>query len=148
MAHAQQLILNALQTLLAAGGTVAGTRVLVDRVDPLQPTDLPAIVLQEDGETAEPFVVNGLERRTLQVQVHCVIAHTTTAAAQAREFGLAAEVLVANSAALALLATQGRRITSSRPTADGDTDRLLAARVQTWEFSYLVLPGAPDTIVT
>ena len=147
MAHAQQQILDALQALLAAGGTVAGSRVLVDPVDPLQPSDLPAIVLQEQGETIEPFTISNIEVRELSVQLHCVIAHSSTAAASARAFGLAVEKLIANSPALAVMATQGVRLSSSRPTLDGDTDRLLAARVQSWTFSYLVRSEAPDLIL-
>ena len=36
---------------------------------------------------------------------------------------------------------------SSRPTVDSDTERVLAARVQSWTFSYLVRPEAPDIIL-
>lgn len=147
MAHAQQQFLDTLQALLAAGGTVAGSHVLVDPVDPLQPSDLPAIVLQEQGETIEPFTISTVEVRELSVQLHCVIAHSSTAAASARAFGMAVEKLIASSTALATLATQGVRLRSSRPTLDGDTDRLLAARVHSWTFSYLVRSEAPDLIL-
>ena len=147
MAHAQQQIIDALQALLAAGATVAGTRVYADSFDPLQGSALPAIVLQESGETIEEFTISGFEERELSVQVHCVLAHNTTAIASARSFGLAVEKLIAASAALAALCSQGVRITASRPDVDTGTERVLASRVQSWTFSYLVQSTAPDIIL-
>lgn len=148
MAHAQQQILNALQTLLAAGGTVASTRVFVDRVDPLQASELPAILIEEegDGESAEPYTIHGVEQRELGVSVSGVLSHATTAAADARALGLAIEKLIAPSAALAVLAKLGVRITGSRMVISGEGDRLLAARQQSWRFTYLVNPASPDII--
>lgn len=148
MAHAQQQILDALQSLLAGGGTVAGARVFVDRVDPLQPSDLPAILIEEspEGETAEPYTVHGVEQRILEVLVSGVLSHSTTAAADARALGLAIEKLVAPSTALAALAKLGVRITNSSMVVQGDLDRLLAARQQTWRFSYMVNAATPDVI--
>lgn len=148
MAHAQQQILDALKTLLAAGGTVAGTRVFLDRVDPLQPTELPAILIEEEpeGESAEPYTVHGVEQRELAVLVSGVLSHSTTAAADARNLGLAIEKLIAPSTALAALAKLGVRITNSRMVVQGDLDRLLAARLQSWRFTYLVNAATPDVI--
>lgn len=149
MAHAQQQLLNALQAVLASGGTVAGGRVFVDRIDPLQPEELPALLIEEDadGETSEQFAVSGLERRELSVLVHCVLAHSTDAPAQARSLGLAVEKLMAPSVALSSLASQGLRLTSSRPLVSGDGDRLLASRQQAWVFAYLVRPESPDQFI-
>lgn len=149
MAHAQQQILDALQTLLASGGTVAGSRVFVDRVDPLQPADLPAIVIleEEEGESADLYMIEGTEQRTLSVAVHCILSASATAAADARAFGLAVEKLIAPSTAIKALCTLGHRINSSRQTNNGDGDVLLASRHQTWRFSYLVNPATPDTIL-
>ena len=148
MAHAQQQVLNALQALLAGGGTVAGSRVFLDRVDPLQPDELPAILIDEDGdgESSEPYTISSLDARELGVQVSCVLAHSTTAAADARAFGLAVEKLAAPSTALAAIAKRGVRITGSRQDNSGEGDRLLAARVQAWRFAYLVDPATPDVI--
>ena len=146
--HVQQQLLNALQVTLAAGGTVAGARVFVDRVDPLQPEELPAILIEEDGETAEPFTVQDMEQRELSVNVHCVIAHSTTAAPQARAFGLAVEKLLADHTAWRPDANvMVNRITSSRPVTNGEADRLLATRQQAWVFAYLVRPETPDLFV-
>lgn len=149
MAHAQQQVLNALLALLAAGGTVATTRVFVDRVDPLQPEELPAILIEEDGdgETSELSTIGNVEQRELAVQVSCVLAHSTTAAADAREFGLSVEKLIAASTAIAALARMGWRITSSRQVNNGEADRLFAARQQSWRFAYMVAATAPDVIL-
>lgn len=148
MAHAQQQILDALRTVLLNGGTVAGTRVFLDRVDPLQANELPAILIEEDegGENAEPYTVHGVEQRELAVSVSGVVTHTTTAAADARALGLAIEKLVAPSTALAALAKLGVRITNSRMVINGEGDRLMAARQQSWRFVYLVSAESPDII--
>ncbi len=148
MAHAQQQILDALETLLKAGATVAGTRVFVDRVDPLQANELPALLIEEgdNGESAEPYTIHGVDRRELDVSISCVLTHGTTAAADARAFGLAVEKLVAPSSALAALAKLGVQLTSSRMVVTGEGDRLLAARAQSWRFTYLVNAATPDII--
>lgn len=148
MAHAQQQIITALQALLAAGGTVAGARVYADPVDPLPPANLPAIVLEEQGEQIDPYTIHGIVRRDLAVRVHCVITHSSTAVADARAFGLAVEKLITTaSTTLDTLCSQGITLAASRPTADGDTDRLLAARVQDWRFGYLTAATTPETIL-
>lgn len=148
MAHAQQQILDALRTVLLNGGTVAGTRVFLDRVDPLQANELPAILIDEGegGETAEPYTVHGVERRELDVSVSGIVTHSTTAAADARALGLAIEKLVAPSTALAALAKLGVRISNSRMAITGEGDRLMAARQQSWLFTYLVNADSPDLI--
>ena len=149
MASAPQQILDTLQAVLAAGATVAAARVFVDRVDPLQASELPAILIEEGtgGESAQPFTISGIDRRELSVQVHCVIAHSSNAANQSRDFGVAVEKLLAASAAVQAKASQGVQLENSRPTLQGDGDRLLASRSQSWQFAYLVRPEAPDILL-
>ncbi len=149
MAHAQQQILDLLKSELIAAATVAGARVFLDRVDPLQPDELPAILIEEesDGESAQPYSVHDLERRDLAVLVSGVVAHGTTAAADARALGLAIEKRVAASTALGSLAALGVRISGSRMVITGELDRMLAARQQSWRFTYLVNADAPDVIL-
>mgnify|MGYP005616929333 FL=1 len=148
MAHAQQQILDAVKAVLSAGGTVASSRVFLDRVDPLQATELPAILIEEEsGEQAEQFTVHGIDKRSLSVSVHCVLANTSTAASDARAFGLAVEKLLAASSAIAALCSQGWRMTQSRMVINGDGDRLLASRAQSWVFDYLVQATAPDVLI-
>lgn len=149
MAHAQQQILNAVQAALASGLTAAGARVFLDRVDALQPTELPALLVEEgsEGEGAEVATVHGLEQRTLAVSVSCVVSHGSAAAADARALGLEVEKLLAASPALAALATGGVLYAGSRIEISGEADRLMAARLQDWRFSYFVRPEAPDVIL-
>jgi len=106
-------------------------------------------VLEESssGESAEPFTISSLERRELTVQVHCIISHKSSAAADTRAFGLAVEKLLAASPTLAALASQGWHMTSSRPVLNGDAEILFASRLQTWVFAYLVRPEAPDILL-
>jgi hypothetical protein len=147
--HAQQQILNAVHAVLLAGATAAGSRVFLDRVDPLQPSDLPALLVEEapEGESAEVETIHGMEQRTLSVSVSGFVSHGTTAAADARALGLQVEKLLAASTTLAALARGGVNYSGSRPEISGDSDRLLAARVQDWRFSYFVRPEAPDVIL-
>jgi hypothetical protein len=149
MAHAQQQILNALQALLIAGATAAAGRVFVDRVDPLQASELPAILIRESdsGESAEVAFLEGTHRRQLEVDVACVFADSADAAAQARSLGLAAEKLIAASAVLLLLCRGGWGMSTSKQVSSGEGDRLLAAREQSWRFVYFVNPTAPDLIL-
>lgn len=149
MAHAQQQVLDALQAVLIAGGTVAGSRVFVDRVDPLQREELPAILIEEDadGERAETDDLDGMERRELRVLVHCVLADSDGAAAAGRDFGLAVEKLVSPSVAIRAFSTTGPRLISSRMLQNGEGDRLLGGRQQAWLIDYCVYPSAPDEIL-
>lgn len=147
MPHAQQTIINAVQSALVAASTVAGPRVYADRVDPLQPADLPAILIDEvQGEVAETVDFNGLQKRTLALQVQCVLAQSQAATA-AREFGLNAEKALEANAALAALCAFGYSLQSSAPVTNGDGDRLMGTRLQQWQFSYMVNPLNPDIIL-
>lgn len=149
MAHAQQQVLDALQAVLAAGGTAAGTRVFVDRVDPLQREELPAILIDEDvdGERAETDDLEGVERRELRMVINCVMADSEGAAAAGRSFGLAVEKLVSPCVALRAFSATGPRLTSSRMLQNGEGDRLLGGRQQAWLIDYCVDPSAPDVIL-
>lgn len=145
--HAQQQIFNALQSLLAAGGTVAGVRVFLDRVDPLQADELPAIIIEEaNGESAEIKQLDGTQRRESIVNIYCCLVASTAAATDCRAFGLEVEKLVAASAALRTLCQYGLSITESRTITNGEGDRLLATRLQTWQLAYRVHPTNPDII--
>lgn len=147
--HAQQQILEAVHTVLLAGATAAGSRVFLDRVDPLQAHELPALLVEEggEGESAEVETIHGMERRTLAVSVSCVVSDGTTAAADARALGLQVEKLLAASATLAGLAKGAVAYAGSRIQISGESDRLMAARVQDWSLSYFARAEAPDVIL-
>ncbi len=149
MPHAQQQILDAVKAaLVVAPQTSAADRVFVDRVDALQPTELPAILIEEDdaGETTDQETVHGLLRRELLVTVSGVVAHGTAAAASARDLGLQIEQRLAASAALRALCKAGVQIASSRHINSGEADRLMAARQQVWRMTYMARATTPETI--
>ncbi len=126
---------------------MAGARVYLDRADPLTPADLPAILIEEDGgERVETAMLNSDQKRESLVAVNCVLAHTTTAPADCRAFGLAVEKLIAGSSSLRSLCRFGVVIEQSRTDIRGEGDRLLATRQQTWRLGYHVNPLNPDTI--
>lgn len=146
MAHLQQQILDLIKTTLVAGATAAGARVFVDRVNPLQASELPAILVDEapDGEQVQPYTVHGAYQRQLAVQINCVVANGTSAALQARSLGLDVEKLIQTSAPLAALCQLGIELNASRLVASGDGDRLMASREQAWTFSTLSRRETPD----
>lgn len=146
--HVQQQVLDAVQALLLAANTAAGTDVFVDRMDPLKPAQLPAILIGEgeNGEDAQPGTIGRLEQRTLDVVIDCAVKQHDTAAADARAFGLVVEKLVRPAASLRALCKLGIRITNSRLVLIGDGDEQYASRRQTWQFTYLVNPSAPDVV--
>ena len=146
--NAPQQVLNAIKAALLSADTQAALRVFVDRVDPLQPSELPAVVIEEssDGEAAEVLQLNNVQKRTLGVQLQCVMAGAT-AAADVRELAVAVEKAISTSAALAQLCKLELQLQSNRPVINGDGDRVLAAREQVWRFAYLVDPTAPDIIL-
>lgn len=146
--HVQQQVLNALQTLLLAANTEAGTNVFVDRPDPLKPAQLPAILIAEgeEGEDVEPYTIRTHEQRTLHVVIECAVKSCSTAPADARAFGLVVEKLVRPSSAMRALCKLGVRITNSRLAQNGEGDNVYASRRQSWEFTYLVLASTPDVV--
>jgi hypothetical protein len=148
-AHAQQQILQALAATLVAAGTQAAARVFVDRADPLQATDLPAILVDEssEGETLQP-TLGSIYERALAVRITCVVAATSAALAQARELGKEVEqALAVPGTPVALLARGGLVLQTSRPSQSPESDRLLALREQEWQVSYFTTPQAPDVFV-
>ncbi len=150
MAHAQQQILDALRTTLVAAATSAGARVYVDRADPLQAHDLPALLVDEspEGETTQSGDLGPIYTRALAVRVTCVVAAGSTAKAQARELGLQSEkAMAAPGTALQAVAKGGVVLQSSRPLDDATADRLFAAREQDWLFTYFTDATAPDVFV-
>lgn len=147
MAHLQQQILDLIKTTLVAGATLAGARVFVDREDPLQLHELPAILVDEapDGEQIEPLTISGADRRALAVQINCVVAGGTSVAAQARELGLQVEKLIHTSAPLAALCPLGIQLNASRLLISGEADRPMRMREQAWTFAAAARSVTPDT---
>ena len=147
MPHVQQQVIDLVASILASGSTAAGTRVFTDRVDPLQPHEMPAILVVEGagGEQIEPLNISGGSRRTLDVQVLCIVAGGSASASQARALGLQVEKLIHGSTALRSLCRLGIAMISSRPQISGDGDRIMAARDQAWTFTTATLDASPET---
>ncbi|MGJ7544630.1 hypothetical protein [Variovorax sp. LT1R16] len=146
MAHVQQQILDGVQTALIAAATAAGARVYLDRVDTLEEGDLPALLVQEspEGESIDPKTVSGLEQRTFSVLVAAVVAHGTDYAKEARALGLQVEQVLGVSS-FAVPKPGRARIVASRITLSGEGNQAMAAKEQTWRFTYFTRRGAPDT---
>lgn len=149
MAHAQQQILEAVRSILAAGATAAGSNVFLDRVDAVPPNLLPAILVDEsaDGETVTLNTFGSIEERALGVSINCVVDHGPEAVARSRDLGLQVEKLLAASAPLRALCKLGVQITGNRPVIGEDKDRLIASRAQDWRMTYMVAAEAPDQIL-
>lgn len=143
MAHLQQQILDRIKTTLEA----AGLRVFVDREDPLQPHELPAVLVDEspDGEQIEPLTISGADRRALGVDIRYIVAGGPSVTALAREGGLQIEKLIHTSAPLAALCPLGIQLNASRLLVGGDADRAMRTREQAWTFAYAARSETPDT---
>jgi hypothetical protein len=147
MPHLQQQTLDAIRTALVAGATAAGARVFVDRVDPLQANELPAILVDEsDGESVEVDGVMQTYRRSLAVRVTCA-AGGSGAMAAARELGLQVERLLAPQLLLGGLASGGMTLIASRPTLQGEADRLMALRELDYAAITYSQAATPDVAV-
>lgn len=146
MAHVQQQILDGVKAALIAAATGAGANVFLDRLDPLEASELPALLIEEapEGETVDPQTLDGLEQRAYAVLVTCVVAHAREYGSRARELGAEVEKVLGVSS-FAVPKPGRARITSARMTFSGEGDRAMAAREQTWRFSYFTRRGAPDT---
>ena len=149
MAHVQQLALDAIAAAIVAAGVVPTGRVFVDRVDPLQLTELPCICIDEDG--AEQIEYLGqepdgfMQRRDLNVRVACVVDANATAS-DARQIGLLIERCLNRSAALQSLMS-GYKIDSSDYEQAGVSERLFNQRVQRWQFTCTTHSNSPDTFI-
>lgn len=149
MPHVQEQILAAVVERLIDADTAAGSNVFLDRVDPLQADELPALLVDESpqGESSQPYTVGGLEQRQYAVRVASVVSHTTAYGSRARDLGLQVEKALSSASVLTRLAKGGVRIVSSRLTLSGEVEEAKAARQQTWLFTYVVRPSAPDVAV-
>lgn len=148
MAHVQQQIIDGVEAALKVAGTAAGSNVFSDRVDPLQPDEIPALLIEEApaGEQADPQTIHGGELRTYSVLVTSVVSHASEYGRRARDLGLEVEKVLG--VPTFSIPKPGRaRIVASRMVLSGEGDRALAAREQTWQFTYTTRRGAPDIAI-
>lgn len=150
MPHAQQITLDAIAACIAAvpGVALAGG-VYVDRVDPLQPEQLPCVCIDEDGpETVDTLggIGDGFtQRRTLNVKICAVIAANAPASV-ARQNGLLIEQGLYNNAPLQTLMS-GYEIVSSDYEQSGANESLYNQRVQRWQFTYTTRSNDPSKLI-
>lgn len=150
MPHAQQQVLEAVRSAIVAGGTAAGARVYLDRVDPVQAHELPAVLVDEsaDGETtAAGQDIGPIYTRQLALRITCVVADGSGARPQARDLGLQVEKALAPGGPVDAVAKGGLVLQNSRPLEDPAADRLLAAREQSWTVTYFTHAAAPDVLI-
>ncbi|MGF6347909.1 hypothetical protein [Variovorax sp. W2I14] len=145
MDHVQQQIIDGAKAALIAAATAAGNNVFTDRVDPLQPSEIPALLIEEapSGEQVEPQTIHGGEQRTYSFMVTAVVEHSSEYGRRARDLGLQVEKVLG--VPTYAIPKPGRtRIVASRMVLSGEGDRVLAAREQTWQTTYTTRRGAPD----
>jgi hypothetical protein len=145
--HVEQQILNAGAALLV-DETDALDRVYVDRLDPLKPSQLPAITVNDAGTQIDAATLNSGER-FFDVEFSCCRKRTGNDASEVREFGLAVEKLIAADAGgtLAALCGGGFDLLSARLQQDGTAEDPYLARVLTVRFVYHVDPATPDVAI-
>lgn len=150
MAHVQQLVLDAIAAAItAAAGIVPPGSIYVDRVDPLQPADLPCICIDEDGPEQVEYLGQEpdgfLQKRTLNVRICCVIAASAPASVARTQGLLVEQALQRNTALRGLMA--GYQINSSDYEQIGMSEYLLNQRVQRWQFTYTTNSNNPSIFI-
>lgn len=147
MAHVQQQILDAVIAALVAAGTDAGNGVHLDRLDPLEPDELPAILVEEspNGETVSPSTISGVQQRDLLVLVTPVVRGASDYGMRARRLGLQVEKALA-AYDFSAVAQGGCEIETMRPLFDGEGKDAKAGRQQSWRFTYFVRRESPDQL--
>lgn len=145
MTPVQQQILAGVRDALVLADTAAQHRVFLDRLDPLEANDLPALLIEAspEGEVIEAATTNGLQQRVFPITVTAVVAHATGYGVLSRELG--GEVEACMGAPSFAVPKPGRaQITSARPARSGEGDQARAALMQTWQITYFTRRGAPD----
>ena len=143
--HVQQQILEGVVAALSGASTSAGDRVFLDRLDVLQPGQLPAILVEEapGGEAVAPQTVSGLQERDFQVIVRYVVTHASEYAKRARDGGAEVE-RVLGGRSFAVPKPGRASLLASRLSPAGEGDRAMAMREQIWSFRYYTQRGVPD----
>ncbi|HYF17692.1 MAG TPA: hypothetical protein VEA40_07455 [Ramlibacter sp.] len=150
--YMQQRILDALEAaLVAAGGSGGwGNRVFVDRVDALQPGELPAILIEAGEETVDFASPSGnygrqqRQRRDFNVLVCPCAAHNDEAGKQLRAMCKEIELAIFADAPLNDLARDVPRLLGSKTSLFGEGTSVLAQQPMAWSFPYFTLSNQPD----
>lgn len=149
-AYMQQQILDALKAALIAASTGCGSNVFVDRTDALQPTELPAILIEADEETIENVLTMSRpqrQRRDFNVLVAPTVANNTTAGATLREICKQVELAIYGDSALNALVRDVPRLQGSKTSLFGEGETAMAQQPMAWSMPYFTLSNQPDASV-
>lgn len=146
--HATQQIINTLKSVLM-GATDAGVRVFVERLDPLAPSELPALLIEPGTEEVEDITVAVpyKQRRLLMVKVTCVVAESTGYGAAVRQLGKQVEQVLSASESIHSLTKDVARFMGSMPQNSGDSAIAHASLAQHWRFRYITRNDHPEIFV-
>lgn len=150
--HAHQRILEAVQTVLVAASTAAGSRVYLDRVDELPQANLPAIDILGAAGTGEDSIEYltihhpPLQSHDYSFDIRSVCAQATGAAKAARNLAKQVQAaLLAASNTIAVGSVPIRMLLSgSAEVKDGTGAYPMFAVAQQWQAQYQTAGGAPD----
>lgn len=150
--HVQQQILEAVQTVLVAAATAAGSRVYLDRVDEIPQANLPAIDILGPEDAAEEAIeylsmhFPPVQRRSYTFAISSITALATGSAKAARN--LAKQVEAALLAGVATITVSGKAIdlvlAEGIERKDGAGALPMFAVRQTWQAQYQTTAGTPD----
>ena len=146
MNHQRHLIREAIVALLAAGGTLAGTRVFNHAYDPIQV--FPALDVTDVGEQQEadsmPAEATRPVVRTYTIEV-CAKVQQIANYARIRDQLLADVEAILASASLTITAIKGVQPAGYAPSTDATAQQPIAVGRQRFDILYITTQGNPAT---
>ena len=148
MAHMQQQILEAMQAVIIAANTAAGSDVEIDRTEPWPAERVPAVEIttEDSAELVEPLTAHHphLQQRTFEFEIRCT-ASGRTAPAESRALGAEVETALIASASDVTLGglTRTLLLTGVSSLKDGSGEVPVAEQRQKWRAIYVTQSGAP-----
>lgn len=150
--HVQQQILEAVQTVLVAASTAAGSHVYLDRVDEIPQGSLPLIDILGPDDTGEESIdyvtmhFPAVQRRAYSFAINSVTALASGSAKAARN--LDKQIEAALLAAVGTITVSGKAIdlviSESAERKDGTGALPMYVVRRTWQAQYTTTAGTPD----
>lgn len=142
--HVRRQIREAVATAVT-GLTTTSTRVFQSRVYPLEPGDLPCLVIRTLSETSEPTTIHGPREllRVLSVQINAMakatadVDDTLDQICKEVEIAIAADITLGGKCKSVTLTTTEIQLTGTSEVPTG-----MASMV--WDVDYYVMENAPD----
>lgn len=144
--HLQTQILDALKLALT-GATDVGSRVFKERVDPLQTTELPALLIepqQEDVTSPGTLGLSYRQVRRLRIDVDVVVAAKTGHGDAARQIGKQVELALAADPTLGNRARGLVKVVAVAWAPDGDTEVVKLRQRIVLQAEYHTHNDSPD----